>query len=202
MGRASRVLACTGWWSGTIPPAEDPGPVRTVGHGTLAEGELIRLLGEAGITQVVDVRSFPGSRRNPQYGREELARWLPAAGIEYSWEPRLGGRRSPRAGSPNVALRHPAFQAYADHMASPEFDAGLDALVEVARTTRPTVMCAESVWWRCHRRLLADALVLLRGVRVEHVFHDGRVVAHVPTPEARVAGGRLVYDLGSTAPLL
>jgi uncharacterized protein (DUF488 family) len=182
----------------------DGATVLTVGHGTLPETDLVELLQQAGVGHVVDVRSFPGSRRNPQYAREQLERWLPAAGIGYSWEPRLGGRRRPDPASPNVGLRHDAFRAYADHMETAEFHDGLDALVDLAAGTpvSVSVMCAESLWWRCHRRLLADALVLLRSVPVMHLFHDGRLAPHRPTPEARVTDGRLVYDLGVTAPLL
>ena len=176
----------------------------SVGHGTLPETDLVELLRRAGVGQVVDVRSFPGSRRNPQFAREQLERWLPAAGIGYSWERRLGGRRKPDRASVNVALRHDAFRAYADHMGTAEFHDGLDALVELADRTPDSVsvMCAESLWWRCHRRLLADALVLLRSVPVVHLFHDGRLAPHRPTPEARVDDGQLVYDVGVTAPLL
>ena len=180
----------------------DGATVYTVGHGTLSETDLADLLVEAEVGQLVDVRSYPGSRHNPQHGQERLQRWLPAAGIAYSWDRRLGGRRRPDPASPNVALRHEAFRAYADHMSTPEFRAGLDALVELAATGRVAVMCAESVWWRCHRRLLADALVLLGSVPVAHLFHDGRLAAHCPTPEARVVDGHLIYDLGAAAPLL
>jgi uncharacterized protein (DUF488 family) len=180
---------------------DDP-TVYTVGHGTLSETELVNLLREAEVAHVVDVRSYPASRRNPQHGQERLAQGLAAGGIRYSWDRRLGGRRRPDPASRNIALRDDAFRAYADHMSTPEFAAGLDALVEVAAAEPVAVMCAESVWWRCHRRLLADALVLLRSVTVAHLFHDGRLAAHPPTPEARVATHELVYDLGSTAPLL
>jgi uncharacterized protein (DUF488 family) len=176
--------------------------VYTVGHGTLSEASLIDVLRGAGIAHVVDVRSFPRSRRNPQYGHEQLERWLPDAGIGYSWDRRLGGRRVGAVDSPNVAWRHEAFRAYADHMATPEFHAGLDALVDLASTTTTVVMCAESVWWRCHRRLLADALVLLHHVPVEHLFHDGRTAHHQPTPAARRDGNQIVYDLGETPRLL
>jgi uncharacterized protein (DUF488 family) len=160
------------------------------------------LLQEAGVGHVVDVRSYPASRRNPQHSLEQLELSLPAAGIGYSWDRRLGGRRRPKPQSPNVALREEAFRGYADHMATTEFDAGLDDLVIRAATAHVSVMCAESVWWRCHRRLLADALVLLRGVPVIHLFHDGRQRPHPPSPEARVLDGRLVYDVGTTTPLL
>jgi uncharacterized protein (DUF488 family) len=131
-----------------------------------------------------------------------MAAWLPAAGLAYAWEPRLGGRRRSRSDSPHVALDNPAFRAYADHMATPEFAAGKDALLETARESRVAVMCAESLWWRCHRRLLADALVMLSDTEVLHLFHDGRLAAHRPTEAARVEAGALVYDVGSTATLL
>lgn len=180
----------------------DDTTVYTVGHGTLLETDLVDLLREVEIEQVVDVRSYPSSRHNPQHGREQLEQWLPAAGIGYLWDRRLGGRRRPEPISRNLALRNEAFRAYADHMNAPEFRAGLDALVELAATKRLVVMCAESVWWRCHRRLLADALVLLRSVPVSHVFHDGRLPAHRPSPEARVVDSELIYDLGVPEPLL
>jgi len=176
--------------------------VYSVGHGTLAETDLVELLHQAGVAHVVDVRSYPGSRRNPQYGKEQVERWLPAAGIGYSWDGRLGGRRRPDPASPNVALRHEAFRAYADHMSTAEFGEGLDGLVELAVTIPLAVMCAESLWWRCHRRLLSDALVLLRSMQVAHLFHDGRLAPHRPTPEARVIDCQLIYDLGGTAPLI
>jgi uncharacterized protein (DUF488 family) len=180
-----------------------PGPsVFTVGHGTLPQAAFVDLVRGADLAQVVDVRSYPGSRRNPQYGRAQLQTWLPEAGVDYSWEPRLGGRRRPDPGSPHTALRHPAFQAYADHMRSADFRSALDQLVELAGSRKVAIMCSEGVWWRCHRRLIADALVLLCDAHVTHLFHDGRVAAHQPTPEARAVGSDLVYDLGSATPLL
>ncbi len=178
-------------------PESRPGPLFTVGHGTLPETGFIDLLRNAGVAHAVDVRSYPGSRRNPQYGRTQLERWLPAAGVAYTWEPRLGGRRHPTSTSPNTALRHEAFRGYADHMDTPEFRAALGHLVSAAATSATAVMCSESVWWRCHRRLLADVLELLCGTPVVHLFHDGRQAPHQPSPEARVAGGRLIYDRGA-----
>ena len=169
-------------------------PLRTVGHGTLTADELGRLVAGAGVEILVDVRSFPASRRHPQFRREAMERWLPDAGVAYRWEPRLGGRRRPAPESPHGALRVAAFRGYADHMETPEFRDALDELLTDVDARPTTVMCAESLWWRCHRRLLADAVVLLRGTPVEHLFHDGRLEAHRPTPEARVDGRRLVYD--------
>ena len=174
----------------------------TVGHGTLAAGELGRLLADAGVAVLVDVRSHPGSRRHPQFGREALETWLPEAGIEYRWDERLGGRRTARPDSPNTALRNVAFRGYADHMASARFRAGLDDLIALAARRRTVAMCAESLWWRCHRRLLADAAVLTEHVEVRHLLHDGRVVAHEITDGARVTPeGALLYDLGGDQPL-
>jgi GNAT superfamily N-acetyltransferase len=173
----------------------------TVGHGTLAAGDLAELLRAHGVALVVDVRSYPGSRRHPHVGREQIARWLPEAGVAYRWEPRLGGRRRARPGSRHVALRNEAFRAYADHMASPEFAAGLDAVLADAADRRTAVMCSESVWWRCHRRLLADAAVLVRGARVRHLMHDGRLVDHPVTDAARLDRGQVVYDVGGDRPL-
>jgi uncharacterized protein (DUF488 family) len=174
----------------------------TVGHGTLSADELARLVGEAGIELVVDVRSFPASRRHPQFRREAMELWLPDAGLDYRWEPRLGGRRNASADSRHSALRVPAFRGYAEHMETGEFAAALDQVLADAEQGRTAVMCAESVWWRCHRRLIADAAVLLRDTDVEHLFHDGRLTPHHPIPEARVDRARVVYDGGErTLPL-
>jgi uncharacterized protein (DUF488 family) len=144
------------------------GTIYTIGHSTRSSEELLALLREADAKLVADVRAFPGSRRHPQFGRDALAGWLPDAGIGYRHMPALGGRRSPRPDSPNTGWREAAFAAYADHMASAEFRQALAGL-EAAAHERPTaIMCAEAVWWRCHRRLIADALVA-RGWAVEHL---------------------------------
>jgi uncharacterized protein (DUF488 family) len=169
----------------------------TVGHGVLAADELADLLRGAGVDELVDVRSYPGSRRHPQFGREEMGAWLPDAGVAYRWEPRLGGRRRAQADSPNVALRNEQFRGYADHMAGDEFRAGLDEVLASAAAHRTAVMCAESLWWRCHRRLLADAAVLVRGASVRHLMHSGQLVDHRLTDGARRAGDRVVYDVGA-----
>jgi uncharacterized protein (DUF488 family) len=173
----------------------------TVGHGTLPSDELAGLLRGAGVELLVDVRSFPGSRRNPQFGRERMEAWVPEAGIDYRWERRLGGRRRARAGSANVALRNEAFRGYADHMAGDEFRAGLDAVLAEAARRRTAVMCSESVWWRCHRRLLSDAAVLVGGADVHHLMHDGRLVTHRTTDGARLDRDHVVYDVGGDIPL-
>lgn len=176
--------------------------IRTVGHGTLGADELVELLRGAGIEAIADVRRYPGSRRHPHVAREAMEGWLPGAGIAYRWIPALGGRRKPDPASRHVGLRNEQFRAYADHMASDEFAGGLRELDELARERSVAVMCSESVWWRCHRRLLADHLVLVEGTGVEHLFHDGRLAPHPPTPEARVDDGLVVYDVGSQPTLL
>lgn len=167
--------------------------VLTVGHGTLPASEFVSLIDAAGVTGVVDIRSYPGSRHNPQYRREEMEAWLPDAGISYLWLKDLGGRRKPVPGSRHAGLEHAAFRAYADHMETESYRAAVDTLL--AQPGLPAVMCSESVWWRCHRRLLADYLVLIRGIEVAHLMHDGRMTVHAPSPEARADGGRLVYHL-------
>ncbi len=170
--------------------------VHTVGHGTLPADDLAALLGGAGIERVVDVRAFPGSRRHPQHGRDELERWLPAAGIAYEWLPALGGRRKGVPDSPHVALRNDSFRAYADHMEGDKFAGGVERLLARAVEAPTTVMCSESVWWRCHRRLLADHVVLVRRVPVRHLRHDGRTPEHRPTDGVRLREEQLVYDDG------
>ena len=152
------------------------------------------MLAAVPIEVLVDVRSFPGSRRNPQFGRTEMERWVRDAGVEYRWMSALGGRRRPVEGSRHVALRNASFQAYADHMETPAFLTSVDDLLSVVAERPTAVMCSEAVWWRCHRRLLADHLVLVRGVGVTHLMHDGRHTDHPLTEGARLADGEVVYD--------
>jgi len=183
--------------------------VITVGHGLLDASLFASLLRGAGVGSLVDVRTAPGSRRNPAFGRAEMERWLPLEGIAYRWEPRLGGFRRPAADTPNLALRHEGFRGYADHMQTSEFAEAIDDLMQDAATERraapsgeggalTTVMCSESVWWRCHRRLIADNLVLSRQVEVRHLMHDGRLVVHALTDGVRLGDdGLLVYDGGA-----
>lgn len=174
--------------------------VFTVGHGTADETTLLRVLHDAGVAAVVDVRAFPGSRRHPAMGRSAMASWLPAGGVTYRWEPRLGGRRADPPDSPDTGLRVRSFAGFAAHLRSAEAGA---ALGELAAASVPTaVLCSESVWWRCHRRLVSDALVLRFGVDVRHVMHDGRVDGHRLTDVVRLGDdGQLYYDDGQT-PLL
>jgi len=178
------------------------GRVLTLGHGTLNRDGLADLLLGAGVGALVDVRRFPGSRHNPEVKTEALAAGLPRRGVDYRWEERLGGRRRLTSQDDPDAdrwWRVAAFRAYAAHTRSAEFLAALDDLTaEVATRDVTAVMCSESVWWRCHRRLIADALVLLRGIEVGHLAHTGRVTEHEPSAGVRVAEGLLRYDVEGT----
>lgn len=173
----------------------------TIGHGTATAQELVALLERAGVERLVDVRTAPGSRRHPQFRRETMAGWLAEAGVAYRWEPDLGGFRRPDPGSVNQVLRHPAFRGYADWMRRPRFWAALDRLLAEADEGRTTAMCSETLWWRCHRRLLADAAELARGAEVLHLDHRGGQERHRPTEGVRRDGDLLAYDLGATPPL-
>ena len=174
----------------------------TVGHGTMSEEAFVDLLRGAGIESLVDVRTAPGSRRHPHFRRQAMEQWLPEGGMGYRWEPALGGLRKPTPDSPNLALRNSGFRAYADHMATPEFALALDGVLEEAAVRPTTVMCAESLWWRCHRRLIADFATLVLGAEIVHLMHDGRITEHRPTDGVRRDGDRLVYDVGETGSLL
>ena len=166
--------------------------VYTLGHSTLAFDEFHHLLERHGIAGIADVRRFPASRRHPHFTREALAAALDAAGVAYEWLPALGGRRAVRPGSPHAAWRVEGFRGYADHMESPEFADGLARLLVVAAERPTAVMCAEALPWRCHRQLLADALVV-RGIEVRHVM-GATAEPHRLTAFARVDGERIVYD--------
>ena len=138
------------------------------------------------------MRSFPGSRKYPQYGKEALAATLAAHGIGYDWLPALGGRRRVSPDSPNTAWRNASFRGYADYMSSPEFAQGLGQLIQRVSQARTAIMCAEAVWWRCHRSMIADALSV-RGMEVVHILDAKHNVLHPMTSPARVVGGALTY---------
>jgi uncharacterized protein (DUF488 family) len=168
----------------------------TVGHGTASQAEFTSLLRDAGVTRLVDVRRYPGSRAHPHVSRDALARWLPAAGVSYRWEERLGGRRRLPAESPDRWWRVDAFRAYAHHMRSAEFLEAISGLLSGLGTAQTAVMCSESLWWRCHRRLIADFATLARGIAVCHLNHGGRLTEHPVAAGARLSpDGVLVYDL-------
>ncbi|MFD3357422.1 DUF488 domain-containing protein [Streptomyces fradiae] len=185
----------------------------TFGHGTAPRERIAELLRGADVRALVDVRTAPGSRRDPEVARGRLSEWLPESGVAYRWEPDLGGFRKPPADSPDVVWRNTSFRGYAAHTRTPAFVAAMDRLLgEVEAGSgdrsgdgraggagsgggRTAVMCGETVWWRCHRRLIADFAVLARGVPTAHLMHDGRLTPHTPTPGVRLRDdGLLVYD--------
>jgi uncharacterized protein (DUF488 family) len=175
--------------------------VYTIGHSTRTAEELIALLQRNAVRTVVDVRRYPGSRRHPQFGKEALAGTLNAASIGYIHAPDLGGRRAAAPDSPNRAWRNAAFRGYADYMATAGFDAALRTLEQEVGRARTAILCAEAVPWRCHRNLIADAL-LARGHEVIHVLDRDSVRMHVLSPHARVQeDGRIVYPGGENEQL-
>jgi uncharacterized protein (DUF488 family) len=169
------------------------GTVYSIGHGTATAEAFTRTLADAGVRLLADIRSAPGSRRNPQFGQSALRDTLATAGIEYVHLPGLGGRRAPRTDSPHTGLRVAAFRGYADHMASEEFTVDLARLEEFARLTPSAFMCAETLWWKCHRRLLADRMTA-DGWTVVQLRVGGSPEPHRLTDAAQIVQGRLSYD--------
>ena len=164
----------------------------TVGHSTRSTDELLAVLSAHRIELVADVRRFPGSRRLPHFAADALEQSLASVSVAYRWFPSLGGRRRPDPASINLAWRHPAFRAYADHIATEEFAEGLFDLMLLAGGLRTAIMCSEILWWRCHRRLIADVLTSL-DVRVEHIRDESAAEPHRLTAPARLVRGRLTY---------
>jgi len=174
--------------------AHVPLTVWTIGHSVRTADELVAVLRAYEIELVADVRRFPGSRRLPQFAALALERELGAAGISYCSLPILGGRRQPLKDSPNDGWRVAAFRGYADYLATEEFAAGLMELLTLANGLRTAVMCAEVLWWRCHRRLIADVLVTL-GIRVMHIRDATTVEQHRIAAPARLVHGTLSYSV-------
>jgi len=166
--------------------------IYSIGHSTLALQGFIETLKAHGITLVADVRSVPGSRHNPQFNREALSRSLKAESLEYLHMPGLGGFRKPAPDSINTGWKNDAFRGYADYMQTDEFEDNLAELTGLAKTETVTVMCSEAVPWRCHRSLLADAL-LFRGFEVVHIMSSGSGFSHKVTSFAAVDEGRITY---------
>jgi uncharacterized protein (DUF488 family) len=164
----------------------------TIGHSTRTLQQFLALLARHEIKAVADVRRFPGSRRQPQFGHDALRNALATEGIVYEWIPALGGRRRPQPDSPNTAWRNASFKGYADHIESDEFAGGLSALLELAGRMQTVMMCAELLWWRCHRSLIADVL-RIRGIEVVHIVDEKQAIVHPYTSPARVVGGKLSY---------
>ena len=169
-----------------------PELVCTIGHSNRPIEEFIALLQQNEVACVLDIRTVPKSRHNPQFGQDQLPGSLSAAGIGYRYLPGLGGLRRPRPDSPNGGWRNTSFRGYADYMQTPEFAKNVDAVIDLAGSTRCVLMCAESGPWRCHRSLVADAL-LVRGIPVEHIINPGKRRPHTLTPFAKVEGTRILY---------
>ena len=170
--------------------------VWTIGHSTRTAQEFRSVLTTYDIELVADVRRFPGSRRLPHFGAVALQKELEAAGLDYHSFPALGGRRSPLPDSRNDAWRNPAFRGYADHVATEEFAGGLMELLMCVHGLRTAVMCAELLWWRCHRRLISDVLVS-QGIQVLHIRDETLTERHHLTPPARLDRGVLTYASSS-----
>jgi uncharacterized protein (DUF488 family) len=170
-------------------------PLYTLGHSTRSIDEVIAACREHDIARVADVRRYPASRHNPQFGRETLMRALAVAEIDYEWLPALGGRRSRGKDAPPSAWRVPAFAGYADYMLTPEFRAAIVPLMATARREPTAIMCAEAVPYQCHRRLISD-WVALHGMEVTHILDVGRSEPHRVTEFARLDGDDVRYDRG------
>jgi len=167
--------------------------IYTIGHSTRSADEFISLLKHYGIQTLVDVRSLPSSRKFPHFNKEDLERLLLVNDIMYVWMRELGGLRRPKKGfdSPNMGLFSPGFRAYADHMTEPEFTQAVDRLIDLAATRVTSIMCAEAVYWRCHRRLLSDFLVA-QGAEVRHILDMKNVRTHALSQGAVVTAQRQV----------
>jgi uncharacterized protein (DUF488 family) len=164
----------------------------TIGHSTRTADEFAALLDAHGVRQIADVRTIPQSKRHPHFSRDALDGFLAARGILYRHFPALGGLRRPRPDSINTAWQHPGFRGYADHMQTAEFQRGLHDLAQFALQGPTSVLCAEAVWWQCHRRLLADALVV-RGIPVRHILSPAEPKPHELSEFAREEGGGVIY---------
>ena len=170
----------------------------TIGHSTRTIEKFISLLEEHGIKLLADVRLLPGSKRYPQFNKETLADSLGKVGICYEHFPELGGRRKPREDSPNTAWRNESFRGYADYMETEEFDKGVKRLLDLAADAGPTaIMCAEAVWWRCHRSLISDYLKAV-DIEVMHILDANKTEPHPYTSAARIANGKLSYAAENT----
>ncbi len=166
--------------------------VYTIGHSTRSLDDFVRVLRAHGIERVVDVRTIPRSRHNPQFNRPTLSRALRGRRIRYRHVKALGGLRHARRDSPNAGWRNASFRGFADYMQTAEFDAAIDRLITLAREKRAALLCAEAVPWRCHRSLIADALAV-RGIPVRHIYSATNAKPHALTPMARVRGRRITY---------
>ena len=171
-----------------MPPA-----VLTIGHSNHPLEGFLALLAQHEVEALVDIRRFPGSRKHPHFSRDNLAAALPKSGVEYHWLEALGGRRAKqRDASPNVGLENKGFRNYADYMLTDEFREGVEKLLEVARRKRTAIMCAEGLFWQCHRRLVSDFLAA-NGVTVQHIMPSGELRPHTLTSGAVIESGKVTY---------
>ena len=172
--------------------SEATAPILTVGHSTRTLEDLIRLLKAHGVELVVDVRTIPRSKRNPQFNQESLPGFLRTSGIDYVHLKELGGLRHPKVDSENRAWRNLSFRGFADYMQTTEFEAGLERLIILSQERTVAIMCAEALPWRCHRSLIADALTV-RGIRVEHIMTEKTRTRHAMTKWAHIEGLKITY---------
>jgi hypothetical protein len=188
-------------WGGMLPaqigpvvecPSSGSMIVMTIGHSTHPSKEFIHLLKAHGVQRLVDVRTVPRSRHNPQFNRSELSPALHAARLHYRYMPGLGGFRHARRDSVNTGWHNASFRGFADYMQTPEFRKNLDDLIELAKSERIAIMCAEAVPWRCHRSLIADAL-LARGIEVREITSATRTQPHTLTPWGKITGMQVTY---------
>lgn len=170
-----------------------PGTVWTIGHSTRELAEFLAILRAHDISALTDVRRFPGSKRYPHFASDALAEGLPGVGIRYLPLPALGGRRSPARDSRNTGWKNAAFRAYADYTGTPEFAEGLRVLTDAAARGRLAFMCAEAVWWRCHRRIIADVLTA-SGWEVRHILDEKPAALHLLEPPGHIVNGHLSYE--------
>lgn len=173
--------------------SEEELTIWTIGHSTRTLDEFLKLLAIHGIEVLADVRRFPGSRKYPHFAQEALRSSLPEVGIDYVPFPELGGRRRPRPDSHNTVWRNESFRGYADYMETEAFRAGIERLLELARRKRTVILCAEAVWWRCHRALIADYLKAA-GVCARHIINAKKSEIHPYTSAARLRAGSLSYS--------
>ncbi len=165
----------------------------TIGHSNRSQEDFIDLLKRNGIARLVDIRKLPGSKKNPHFNGDNLARELSEAGIDYVWMPELGGLRKPHPDSHNTAWRNPSFRGYADYMETDAFQQAIERLIAMAKEKQIAIMCSEAVWWRCHRGLVSDYLKST-GVDVIHILGEGKTETHPYTPAAKIVDGKLSYE--------
>jgi uncharacterized protein (DUF488 family) len=188
----NKPIAHFGLPASLMNPIPTQSSLWTVGHSTRTIEEFLELLRSSRISSLVDVRSYPGSRRYPQFNKENLRNAVSAAGIDYLHMPELGGRRKAKPDSLNMTWRNESFRGYADYMETDAFREGIERLLKLASEQRTAIMCSEAVWWRCHRSLISDYLKAA-GVTVTHILGEGKTDEHPYTSAAQIVNGKLSY---------